>query len=63
MPSHFEQLAGHGRLPPGLMGARFKSRHVCEVLRKSALTVIAGHFDRAETKVAAPDGAVRDYFF
>jgi hypothetical protein len=51
VPSHFEKLAGHGRLPPGLVGARFASSYVCEVLRKSALTVIAGHFDRAETKV------------
>jgi hypothetical protein len=51
VPSHFEKLAGHRRLPPELVGASFTSRHVCEVLRKSALTVIAGHFDRAETKV------------
>jgi hypothetical protein len=43
MPSHFEKLAGHRRLPPGLVGARFTSRHVCEVLRKSALTFLAGH--------------------
>ena len=34
MPSHFEKLAGHRRLPLGLVGARFMSRHVCEVLRK-----------------------------
>jgi hypothetical protein len=56
VPSHFEKLAGRRRLPPGLVGARFTSRHVCEVLRKSALSVIAGHFDRAETKVRPRTG-------
>jgi hypothetical protein len=56
VPSHFEKLAGHGRLPRGLVGARFTSRHPCEVLRKSAMTVIAGRFDRAETKVRPRTG-------
>jgi hypothetical protein len=56
VPSHFEKLAGHRRLPPGLEGPRFTSRHVCEVLRKSALTVIAEHVDRAETKVRPRTG-------
>jgi hypothetical protein len=36
---------------------RFQQFQLC------ATAVIARHFDRAETKVRRPDGAVRDYFF
>ena len=31
--------------------------------RYAKFSVIAGYFDRAETKVRPPDGALRDYFF
>jgi hypothetical protein len=52
VPNHFEKLAGHMRLPSRLVGARFMSRHVCEVLRKSAVTQHGYRSDSNERETA-----------